>query len=75
MRKTYTFAGQPFQIAVRTYVHNGISLKYIADPAVISKIIMCRRHDRIMVDFARIITKAARRLETDKDIAVNYSRH
>ena len=64
---------QPLQITMRSHVNHGICAPDITQPMVKAKIMMCRCAIRRMINFSRIITKAARRLNRNKNIAVEHT--
>ena len=68
------FPRQPLQRTVSSDMHHRISAKLVAQPFIIGKIMMRRRAVRRMINLGRVLAKAARRLNTDKNISQQHSR-
>ena len=64
---------QPLQITMRSHVNHGIRPPDITQPMIKAKIMMCRCAIRRMVYLTGVIAKTARRLNRNKNIAVEHT--
>ena len=68
-RQAHAFARQPFERAVFAYMHNGVRLPLIAQPAIQCIVMVCRWQIRLVVNRIRIHAIAARRLQRHEGVA------